>query len=176
MNIEVEIRAFISKEKYFELLDFFKKSAKLLYGDNQETHYFKAPVDIRIQKNEFYSKIWLKKGAMHSEQREEIEIKCDKDDFDKLQNLFKSLNYETEIKWFRKRSAFEWKGITITLDYTKGYGYIIELEKLSNEKDKDSALNLLKEKLSELNIQQTPKEEFDKAYQNYKQNWKTLTQ
>ena len=39
-NIEVEIRSFISKEKYEELLEFFKQNAELVKEDFQETHYF----------------------------------------------------------------------------------------------------------------------------------------
>ena len=81
MDYEVEIRSFVSKEKYFELIDFFKKYASLINEDFQETIYLDCPQDLRIQKNSFYSKIWLKKGKMHDEQREELEIRFKKDDF-----------------------------------------------------------------------------------------------
>ena len=74
-NIEVEIRSFISKEKYNELIEFFKKNAEFINEDYQETYYFDTKEDLRIQKNNYFSKIWMKKGKMHDEQREEIEIK-----------------------------------------------------------------------------------------------------
>jgi len=64
MNVEVEVRSFISKEKYVELLEFFKHNAKLVKEDDQETFYFDCAKDLRIQKNNTYSKIWLKKGKM----------------------------------------------------------------------------------------------------------------
>ncbi len=60
------------------------------------------------------------------------------------------------------------------LDYTKGYGYIIELEKMSSEQEKEKALQLLKAKLSMLNVLQTPKEDFEAKYKHYKENWQTL--
>ena len=73
-NIEVEIRSFVTKEKYEELLEFFKKNTKFVKEDFQETHYFDCEQDLRIQKNNKGSKIWLKKGELHDDAREEIEI------------------------------------------------------------------------------------------------------
>jgi len=73
-NIGVEIRSFISPEKYQELLTFFHKEGVFLHEDNQETFYFDAKQDLRIQRSNTYSKIWLKKGKLHDEHREEIEF------------------------------------------------------------------------------------------------------
>jgi uncharacterized protein YjbK len=57
-EIEVEVRSFISKEKYEELLNFFKQNSKILVEDDyQESYYFNCKEDLRIQKNKFYSKI-----------------------------------------------------------------------------------------------------------------------
>jgi predicted adenylyl cyclase CyaB len=174
MQIEVEIRSFISKEKYSELLKYFKENSKFINEDYQETFYFDSKQDLRIQRNNFFSKIWLKKGNLHDEKREEIEIKFPKEDFEKLEKLFLSLGYNIEIKWFRTRNTFKYEEISVMLDYTKGYGYIIELEKLSSKENQEQALSLLKEKLNKLNIKLTPKEEFDKKFNYYKENWKNL--
>ncbi|MBI2582613.1 hypothetical protein HYV87_05820 [Candidatus Woesearchaeota archaeon] len=173
-NIEVEIRSFISAERYQELLSFFRQEGKFLHEDYQETYYFDTEQDLRIQRNNTYSKIWLKKGKLHDEHREEIEIKFDKDKFEILEKLFITLGYNTNIKWFRKRYTFDWQGLKVMLDYTKGYGYIIELEKMSSEEEKEQALSLLKDKLRMLNIPLTSKEEFDAKYKYYKENWKRL--
>src|SRR3989344_1532055 len=174
-NIEVEIRSFISAERYRELLAFFHKEGAFVDEDYQETYYFDAEQDLRIQRNNTHSKIWLKKGKLHDEHREELEIKFEKNNFEMLEKLFLTLGYNTQIKWFRKRHTFEWQGITVMLDYTKGYGYIIELEKMSTEEEKEKSLGLLKEKLQILNISLTLKEEFETKYKHYKENWKRLT-
>ena len=63
----------------------------------------------------------------------------------------------------------------MSLDFTKGYGYILELEKMSNEENKEKNLLLLREKLKLLGVNETRKEEFDKIFENYKKNWKELT-
>ena len=182
MNIEVEARSFISKEEYEKLLEFFKNNAKLIKEDYQETFYFNGEEDLRIQRNDFYSKIWMKKGKIHDDHREEIEIKFDKSQFEMLERLFLALGFEVEIKWFRKRLEFQWEEITVCLDFTKGYGYIIELEKMSSEESKEkefgptgvSSGENLKNKLKSLNIAITAKEEFDKKFTYYKDNWKSL--
>ncbi|MCK5608822.1 CYTH domain-containing protein [Candidatus Pacearchaeota archaeon] len=175
MPIEVEIRSFISKEQYEQLLEFFKENAKLKKEDYQETSYFDCEQDLRIQKNDFTSKVWLKQGQIHDEQREETEIHFKKENFEDLEKLFTQLGYSTEIKWFRKRHEFEWENITVCIDYTKGYGHIIELEKLCEEKDQNQELENLKEKLKTLNIELTPKEKFKEKFEHYKNNWKELT-
>ncbi|GEM_PF-2211807 len=72
-NIEVEIRSFISKDQYQELITFFHKNGQFKGEDNQETYYFDAEQDLRIQRNHTHSKIWMKKGKLHDEHREEIE-------------------------------------------------------------------------------------------------------
>ena len=175
-NIEVEVRSFISKEQYEQLLDFFKQNAKFLKEDYQETFYFDCEQDLRIQKNDYFSKIWMKKGKIHDDHREEIEIKFHKDDFEKLEKLFLSLGFNVQIKWFRKRFEFQWEDITVCLDFTRGYGYIIELEKMCSEENKEKEFELLKQKLTSLDINITSKEEFNKKFLDYKENWKTLVE
>ncbi|MCK4351811.1 CYTH domain-containing protein [candidate division WOR-3 bacterium] len=173
-NIEVEVRSFITKDQYEKLISFFKENAKFINEDYQETYYFDTKEDLRIQRNNFFSKIWLKKGEIHDNWREEIEIKFNRNDFEKLENLFISLGLKVQIKWFRKRHTFEWQDTKVCLDYTKGYGYIIEVEKLCSEKEKENILKVIQQQMQNIGISLTPKEEFDKKYQYYKKNWRKL--
>lgn len=175
MNIEAEVRSFISQDQYFSLLDFFTKHANLIKEDYQETIYFDAPQDLRIQKNNFGAKLILKKGKLHDDSREELEVEIPASDFEKLESIFVALGYNVQIKWFRTRYQFEWDGITVCLDDTKGYGYIIELEKMCTKETQEEEHTKLLEKLSRLNITLTPKEDFVKKFDFYKQNWKQLT-
>jgi len=173
-NIECEIRSFVDENLYKSLIERFKKEAEFLGEDEQITYYFDSEADLRIQKNNNFSKIWLKKGKIHDEDREEIEIRGAREDFEKMERLFLALNYQVQIKWFRKRNAFKWGDIDVALDYTRGYGYIIELEKMADENEKEKTVEYLKEKMNGLGVVLTPKEEFDKKYQYYKENWKQL--
>lgn len=174
-NIEVEIRSFLTEEQYNHFLEYFKQNSTFVNEDYQETYYFDGEQDLRIQKNNFYAKIWLKSGKIHEEQREEVEIKFNKEDFSQAEKLFLNLGYKTQIKWFRTRNIFKWQDIDVTIDYSKGYGYIIELEKMSDEENKNKDLEYLKNKMAELQITQTPKEKFDAKYNYYKEHWEELT-
>lgn len=174
VNIEVEVRSFISKEKYESLLEFFKQHDQFVKEDYQENYYFDSEADLRTQKNSQDSKIFLKEGKIHDDFREEIEVKFDRDSFDKVNKIFESLGYNVEIKWFRKRFQFNWQEIKVCLDYTKGYGYIVELEKMSDDENKEEILSLLKDRLRELGVEETSKEEFNRKFAYYKENWREL--
>jgi len=62
-NIEAEVKSFISREQYDNLLEFFNRNAKPAAEDYHETYYFDSEEDLRIQKNNFFSKIWMKKES-----------------------------------------------------------------------------------------------------------------
>ncbi len=175
-NIEVEIRSFITKEEFERLFVFFKSNAKFLKEDYQETFYFNTVEDLRIQRNNFFSKIWMKKGNIHDKYREEIEISFDRNDFDKLEKLFLSLGFKVEIKWLRKRYEFLWDDITVCLDFTEGYGYIIELEKITDKKRKEREYEKFLEKLEFLDVKITSQEEFNEKFLDYKKNWRKKLQ
>lgn len=174
-NIEVEVRSFIDEVCYRELEKRLRKEAEFLGEDEQTTFYFDAKEDLRIQQGNAFSKIWLKKGKLHDESREEIEIFFKREDFPKLERLFAALGYSVLIKWFRQRKTFRWGDISVMLDHTRGYGYIIELEKMTAPEERESAARHLKEKMLELGVSPTPREEFEKRYQFYKDHWRGLT-
>ncbi|MDP3728556.1 MAG: CYTH domain-containing protein [bacterium] len=175
MNIEVELRTFLTAEKYKELLELFQKNASFIATEKQETHYLNTNEDLRIQKNDFFAKVWLKKGKLHDEAREEIEIHFQKEDFPKIEKIFTIIGLTPKIKWYRTRTTFAWEGISVMIDDTKGYGYILELEKMSTEENKEKDILFLKEKLEQLNIPLSNKEEFEQKFKDYEQNWEALT-
>lgn len=173
-NIEIEIRSLIDEKSYKKLLRFFKKEGKFISQEKQTSYYFSGKNDLRIQKSDKYAKIWLKKGMMHDNSREEIEVRLDLREFENASRLFESLGFENEIIWFRTRNVFSWKNVKVMLDDTKGYGYILELEKMSDSVSEDKVIRDLSRKMELLGIRETPKEEFAKKFEYYKNNWKKL--
>jgi 8-oxo-dGTP diphosphatase len=173
-NIEIEVQTFIPKEEYEKLLLFFKDNAEFVKEDFQETFYFDENSNLRIQRNSDGAKLWHKSGNVHDEFMEEIEIKTRRDDFENLEKFLNKLGHNVKIKWLRTRNQFKWNEIKVCVDYTKGYGYILELEKIGNEYNKEIILRELKEKLRELGICETPKEVFSEKYEYYKNNWREL--
>ena len=171
---EVELRSFVSDAEYSRLEDFFRANATFAGADDQVTYYLDAPQDVRIQLNSSYAKVWYKGGKLHDESREEIEVRFAKEDFGKMEKLFAAMGYGVKIKWFRKRLSFDWQGIAVALDDTRGYGKILELEILVQESDEDVALDCLRVKMSELDIKITPREEFDRRFKEYEADWRNL--
>ena len=173
-NIECEIKIFLTDEEYQRLHQFFNTQAHTTGEDFQITYYFKTNVDLRIQQNSTHSKIILKKGIVHDESREELEISFTREDFPFLEKLFLALGYTIGIQWFRKRFTFTWNDVEVALDDTKGYGKILELEKKSTAEDTERTVSYLKSKLQELNLALTPREEFERRFMYYKEHWREL--
>ena len=180
-SIEIEVRNFISSTQFKDLEKKLKKIAKFLKEGRDETIYFGGRAvrfggrDLRLRRDNNFSYLILKSGKIHDNFREEIKISFKRDDFKKLKDLFERLGFKTTVIWFRKRKVYDWKGIKAFLGDTKGYGKIIELEKIGTEKDKKKIYDDLKAKLSALGIKKiTPKKEFDKKFQYYKNNWRMI--
>ncbi len=173
-KIEVEVQSFISQERYEELVAWFRDNAELIKQDSQETYYFDSKADLRIQRYGSGAKLWLKSGGPHDQIREEIEFHFERDQFGDLQKFCQALGHQVEIKWSRDRQQFDWEGIKVCLDHTRGYGYIIEMEKVCSEEDKEQVLEMLLNKFDELGITVTPQEEFEEKFKEYKNNWQEL--
>lgn len=174
-NIEVEVRSFITPKECRRLRGVFDKNGRFLGEDFDETVYFKAPKDLRIRRDGKLSYLILKEGRIHDGCRKEIEIKLPKQEFKNLEELLTSLGFKVEIRWYRTRRAYKWKGVSTYLWVTKGYGYVIELEKMSNEQQKEEVHKKLIKLLKSLNVKITPREEFEKKLSYYKKHWPRLT-
>ncbi|MFP4633997.1 MAG: CYTH domain-containing protein [Candidatus Aenigmatarchaeota archaeon] len=171
---EVEVRSFISKEEYDRLLEEMERKGRKIKEDIQVTYYFSGERDLRIQKNMKFAKLWLKGGEIHDKSREELEVKFDRDDFEKLEKLLKMMGHKIEIKWYRKRNQFDWNGFKVCIDHTPGYGRIIEIEKMCEKDEEGEVYERALEALEKLNVEKTPKEKFDEKYEHYKNNWQEI--
>ena len=175
MSIEVEIRSFITEKQYSNLLSKFSREGTVLESDTQETVYFKGEQDFRIQRGERSAKFVLKGGKIHDEAREEIEVTVQPSDFPTLKRMVSLLGYEPDIIWHRNRTQFEWQGISVSLDITRGYGRILELERIvETPTEATRAQAELEHVLAEIGIPRTPRSEFEKAFQNYQTHWREL--
>lgn len=174
-KVEVEIRSFISGAEYARLMGLLKRSGRLVSRENQVTHYLNDEGSVRIQKNDSFAKLWVKRGRLHGAVHEETEIRFDRRDFTRLEAALSAMGSPPRIKWFRLRHTFRWRGVNAMLDSSRGYGDIIELEKICSPKEKDAAVRLLNRRLSELGVKRTAEKEFDRRYAYYRRNWRRLT-
>ncbi len=174
--LEVEQRSFISEEKYHELIAYFKEQGVNFTETKQVTYYYLGEIDFRLMKMVDKTKLWLKGGQIHDDVRKELEVFVENEYRDTLEEMLAILGYQVEIKWFRKRLEGEYQGLALTLDYTVGYGYIIEIEKLvANENLVTDAKKELIDFFQKLKIPITDKADFQKKYEDYRINWRNYT-
>jgi len=174
---EVEVRTFLSEKQYSDLKKRLVNVAEFLEEIGDETLYFSTieGKDLRLRRDDRRSYLILKEGFIHDDSREEIEIAFKAEEFDKMKHLLQSLGFSINCVWFRKRLVYSLGDIKIYLDDTKGYGKIIELEKLTNKQNQEKTHRYLKDKLEFLGIKKiTTKEEFNKKFEYYKKNWKKI--
>ncbi len=176
MSIEVEVRSFITKEQYENLLERMSTEGVEQENTSQVTTYFTGEHDLRIQKSDQSAKLILKAGVIHDRAREELEVAISPVEYPKLQRILETIGFGVDITWYRTRHRFTWKDLTICLDDTRGYGYILEIEKMvEGESETQAAEKSLHALLKELDIQLTPRSDFEKAFSEYQSHWRELT-
>ena len=173
-NIEVEISTFVSAPEWKRLRRFFRKSAKFLGAHRDHTTYFDKGGRLRIRVEPKTAYLVCKSGAVHELAREEIEIPFSKRKVTSLGRLLTKLGFPIVVRWFRRREKYIWRGITVTLDDSKGYGKIFELEKMVRPRDKGGVHQGLLNKFRSLGIQPMSHKEMDRRYRSYLKNWKRL--
>ncbi|OGD66447.1 hypothetical protein A3F08_01220 [Candidatus Berkelbacteria bacterium RIFCSPHIGHO2_12_FULL_36_9] len=173
---EIEYKFVLKSADKTRLEKFLKKSkAKLTKSETQDNWYYVAPGknDLRIRRNDKEAFLILKKGWMHDTERDEIEVKVTRPDFERLDEIFVALGYKYDTKWYRKRLEYKLKSFNITIDFNAGYGGVAEIEKVvKNNNEVEKAKKDISDFAKEVGIEPATKELFNKMYTYYKKNWK----
>ena len=129
-------------------------------------------------KTKRYSEICIKDGNMHDDIRKEKNVKIDSIYNDNMDYVLNNLGYIPQVKWFRTRSKTTLEvGMDLCLDYTIGYGYIVEVSKNIEDETKSDITKIeLGNFLESLDIDITSKDEFNKKYNEYVLNWEKMTE
>lgn len=169
-KVTISIRSFLTKDQYDSLLKYLNSFAKFLNKEKQVIYYFSTPSELIIQKNDKECRVAINK----TNSKEDIIINLRKEEFDDIVDIFEALGYEISIKWFKTLHHFTWNEMDVYVNLTKGYGYLVEMEKSVYPEEKEIILNYLRENLKLLGVDETPKEVFDERFNYYKKNWKDL--
>ncbi|MDD3190298.1 MAG: CYTH domain-containing protein [Candidatus Pacebacteria bacterium] len=151
-NIEVEVRSFVDDKQFENIKNILDKSYKFVKELKEVTVYFSGEKDLRMRKNETEAFVILKEGKIHDDSRKEFEIKIGRGDFDNMIEFFRGLGYEIEIEWQRNRLEYKNDDVKILLNYTKGYGKILKIEKMAEEGEELGVHGLLVDEMSEFGI------------------------
>jgi len=174
MQKEIEVKFLLSDTDRQILKDFLEaKGLEPHFRETQDNYYYNSPegLDLRIRRTDTNAYLILKKGWMHDEDREELEVRVDEEAFDTLDSILTNLGYDYNTKWHRERTEYHYHDFAITLDFNAGYGWVAEIEKVVSEGEEDSAKQEISALAQEIGLQPTPPEVFDKMYHYYKKNW-----
>ena len=141
-----------------------KRYAKFLSVDRQEIVQMEGPKQVSILRSTSQALLVM----------EGTEIKFGLADCSKMIEVFVALGHPVRVKWHRTRNVFIWNGIGVTVDFLKGCGYIIQLEKMADERDRLLALAELKQRMQMLHLPVGSKEEYEGKEQYYVDHWKEL--
>ena len=174
-NIEVEVRSFVDDGQFENIKSILDKDFEFTKELKETTIYFTGEKDLRMRRNETEAFVILKEGKIHDDFRKEFEVKIDREDFDDMAELFQSLGYTIEIEWQRNRLEYHGNDMKILLDDTKGYGKILEIEKMAEEGMETETHSVIAEEMNKFGIEKiTSKEEFNERFEYYKKNWRDL--
>lgn len=173
--IEVELRSFISEEKYNSIVRLFESKCNNYKYSRQITYYFENDVDTRLQISSDGGKLWQKLGRMHAIAREELEALFSRTDAEVLLKIFINMGMQIKVIWFRERKLFDIDGVKLSLDYTVGYGYIIEAEICSSEDEVKNNVSVLEKLFNSLGVIPSSGKDFDREYELYLKSWKERT-
>lgn len=170
----VEKRTFINKDKYNELVNYFKSNSTLEKNFNQIIYKYKSDLDFRLIFDSNNAYLRLRGVVNHND---DIVIDIKKEQIKDLTVVLRNLGMYEETKWYRHRAIYKLNDYTITLDETYQYGYIISISKpISDIEQLDSTHQELENLFNKFHIKITTKEEFNDRYKYYKLHWVDVLQ
>jgi adenylate cyclase class IV len=173
---EVELRSFVTPAQAEAVLAQVSSAGFTQISDERQiTYYLDIPSDTRVQISTHSGKVWQKLGKMHDTSRTEFNAPMSRESAENMLEIFKNMGLGIKVAWLRHRREFTRGGLSLTVDNTVGYGWIVEVELQSAADDTAPVVEELRGELKKLGLAASPKETFDTAYKSYVANWKTLT-
>jgi len=163
-NIEVEVRGPLSKEKFEDLVSFFKAKGEELTEKNRVSIDYSVFLDggvedrekdIRLRVTNGIPEIIVKIGKWEGvEQRKELSVFTKQGEFDKLVEIFAALGFHKGMLCVRKSKVYEYKGIEFALVEVPGHSYYYEAEKMAHAKENaDDLIEKIKNTCKELGLE-----------------------
>ncbi len=141
--------------------------------------------DIRVKATAFNVRTWDKNGdvllivkgsmdersAAHSLRRMEFEELVDMS-IDELDSKVLSAGFELEAKWSADRTYYDYKGMTVDMIFSPGYGYMCEIERVVyDERDVDVAREDILAVLEHFGLQEFDNALLERMFTYYNQHW-----
>lgn len=158
MHSEIELTAKLTKTQYKKLQTYLeRKYKKTLTQKRFMVRFFRDKVNVRESLDARYkwtsgiNEFVIKKGALGSQQRQEIIVSLgERNQLDKFVNFFKLLGYKTGDAIYREIEKFQDENLEIALVVGFPY-YFVEVEAIAG-KAKNQALSDVKNFFSDVKL------------------------
>lgn len=160
---KVTVKTFLDAEKYKELIE---KYNDILHTEKQVVFFFENS-QLRFIRTKRYCGLSFKEKI----------VKIDNEYLENMDYILNSIGLIPSVKWYRTRSKanLEYE-ISINLDYVVGYGYLLEVNKIIQDKSKiDTTKIELGNFIESLDIELLDQSIINKKYDEYTLNWERLT-
>ena len=167
-QIEIELRALLTREEYTRVKKFLAERAIDLGKDDKDVYFFLLPnkiVKVVNNVSQKTAKIVIKFNRLGRGRSdfEEIEIPINPKDFEKAVKLFSALPFEQIQNSYQKRHNYRYNGVEIALKYSETWGFHMELEIIiDNLAKKDKAERKIRKVAQELGVKILTEEELAK--------------
>lgn len=177
-QIEIELRALLTREEYTRVKKFLAERAIDLGKDDKDVYFFLLPnkiVKVVNNVSQKTAKIVIKFNRLGRGRSdfEEIEIPINPKDFEKAVKLFSALPFEQIQNSYQKRHNYRYNGVEIALKYSETWGFHMELEIIiDNLAKKDKAERKIRKVAQELGVKILTEEELAKFAKRIDQEYK----
>jgi len=165
---EIEVKAELSFEKYAELEEKLKQYRLLL---EQEVHTIRyGPEDYRLRKEGNDFAVVIKEGNITNYVRREIRFDISKETYEDAKIKFDN-EKSSFPPWIKRKKEYLFKkngfDYTICLQHIIDFGYILEVERLSEKDDSEIHIPNIIAIMEELWVKPIDKTDFLEKTQNY---------
>jgi len=159
----------IAEHKEFDrVIEFLKENGRFVRIEHKQSCWYDDQGSLVVEKYDGY--VLIKKRS-EGEISEEVEVKCKEEDYEKIRELFRALDYRQSVVWNRERHLYDWWPVMVFVDKIAEFGVVVSMKLYGQLKDKDKAVVEAKEKFSKLGLNIIDEEEFKQKEIEFIKNW-----
>ena len=104
--------------------------------------------------------------------RMEFEVPVEGLTLAQLDELILKSGFKYQAKWSREKTDYNYRGTTVTLSFSPGYGYVAEFEKIvTDPKLADQTKAELRGQMAELGVEELAQDRLARMFAYYNANW-----
>jgi hypothetical protein len=168
---EIELKALMSEEKYKQLLEELPTKFKLINEDTIHTQKY-IPGDIKLRHSDKIIEFVSKEADPTKSSRKEVTIPlASKEELNRFSKALEALNFKQDPPWITHKKEFEIefqdRKYMMCLQHIENFAYILEVEFLSRENEKDIHEPNIKQIIQQLGLEPINRDEFSARVQKY---------